>query len=164
MHARNSLVAAVFAAALLTGCSIFRDLASSKPPEPPVSVAMAQAPDEPAHVVVQHVLIAFEGSGVPGTTRTKDEAQRLALRVLEEARRGHDFDDLVRLYSDDNGGKGTYAMANWGVPTTGDEVDRREMVRGFGALAFSLGVGEIGMVEYDANSSPFGWHILKRVR
>jgi len=110
------------------------------------------------------VLISFEGSGVPGVTRTKDEAQRLARRVLDDARRGLDFDELVRLYSDDSGGKGSYAMANWGVPTGQDEVDRRKMVRGFGGLAFTLQVGQIGLVEYDANASPFGWHIMKRLR
>ena len=55
-------------------------------------------------------------------------------------------------------------MANWGVPTGQDEVDRRKMVRGFGGLAFTLPVGRIDIVDYDANASPFGWHVMKRLR
>ncbi len=120
--------------------------------------------DEPARVVVQHVLVSFEGTRVTGATRTKDEARRLAHRVLDDAKSGRDFSELVRLYSDDRTPDGKIALANWGVPTEGDEMERRKMVRGFGALAFKLAVGEIGMLEYDVNASPFGWHVMKRLK
>lgn len=40
---------------------------------------------------------------------------------------------------------------------------RDQMVPGFGDLAFSLEVGDVGIVPYDAKSSPFGWHVLKRL-
>jgi peptidyl-prolyl cis-trans isomerase D len=151
-------------AAALPGCSFFRSIGFAENVPDPAAVAGDNTPAEPAHVVVQHVLISFDGASIPAVTRTRDEAERLAQRVLEEARAGRDFAELVRYYTDDRGGDGTYALANWGVPTAAGEVDRQKMVRGFGNLAFTLPVAEIGIVEYDPNSSPFGWHVMKRVR
>jgi hypothetical protein len=157
--------ALVCAASLaLAGCSLFQGIGFA-PNEPDhEAVKAGVVPDEPPHVVVQHVLIAFEGADIPGATRTRDEAGRLAKRVLEEARRGRPFPDLVRLYSDDRHGDGTYALANWGVPAGPQETDRQRMVRGFGNLAFTLAVGEFGVVEHDPQKSPFGWHVMKRLK
>jgi hypothetical protein len=154
------------AAALLVlgGCSFLRQIGFSENEPDAAAVTAAPTPDEPAHVVVQHVLLSFEGSQVPGCTRTRDEAARLAQRVLDEAREGRDFTELVRLYSDDRAKAGTYPIANWGVSAGPDEVDRRTMVRGFGNLAFRLAPGEVGLVEYDENASPFGWHVMKRLK
>jgi len=151
-------------AAACGGCSLLRDvgLAAEEPDQ--AAVARANAPVEPTRVLVQHVLLSFEGSKVTGATRTKDEARVLALNVLEQAKGGRDFDELVRLYSDDRSGGGRIALANWGVPTQADELERRKMVRGFSAAAFALPVGEFGLVEYDANASPYGWHVIKRLK
>ncbi|RMH01368.1 MAG: hypothetical protein D6702_11655 [Planctomycetota bacterium] len=41
---------------------------------------------------------------------------------------------------------------------------RQQMAKAFGDVAFSLGVGEIGMAEYSPVESPFGWHIIKRIK
>ena len=38
------------------------------------------------------------------------------------------------------------------------------MVKGFGDVSFSLKVGEIKMADYDVKASPYGFHIIKRVR
>jgi hypothetical protein len=152
------------AAASLAGCSLFREVGLAANEPDPEALRGGETKGEPAHVVVQHVLVSFEGAGVPGVTRTKEEALALAKSVLAQAQGGHDFADLVHLYSDDRGGDGTYSMANWGVPTDSGEVERRKMVRAFGAVAFSLEVGQVGMAEYDPNTSPFGWHVVKRVR
>lgn len=149
--------------ALLGGCSFFRSIGFA-PTEPDrASVAGEALAEEPAHVKVQHVLLSFEGAGVPGATRTREEARALAERVLAQAREGRDFDELVRLYSDDRDPRGVVAIANWGIPPAPDEVERRTMVRGFSAVAFALAKGEIALVEHDANASPFGWHVVKRV-
>ena len=43
-------------------------------------------------------------------------------------------------------------------------MSREEMVPGFGEVGFNLAVGEIGLLEYDAVKSPFGWHIIKRIQ
>ena len=40
---------------------------------------------------------------------------------------------------------------------------RDEMVPAFGDVGFSLQVGEIGLAPYDKTTSPFGWHVIKRV-
>jgi parvulin-like peptidyl-prolyl isomerase len=38
------------------------------------------------------------------------------------------------------------------------------MVKSFGDVGFRLKVGEIGVATWDATASPFGWHIIKRVK
>ncbi|MCP3917122.1 MAG: hypothetical protein GY711_16360 [bacterium] len=40
---------------------------------------------------------------------------------------------------------------------------RSGMVPGFGNVAFSLKVGEVGISAFDADDSPFGWHVIKRL-
>ncbi|MDP6963213.1 MAG: peptidylprolyl isomerase, partial [Planctomycetota bacterium] len=39
---------------------------------------------------------------------------------------------------------------------------RDQMVPGFGNVGFKLKVGAIGISNYHATDSPFGWHIIKR--
>ena len=43
-------------------------------------------------------------------------------------------------------------------------MDRGSMAAGFADLSFSLAVGEIGVAEYNDKTSPFGWHIIKRIQ
>ncbi len=40
---------------------------------------------------------------------------------------------------------------------------RSAMVSAFGDVGFELNVGEIGLATFDADASPFGWHIIKRL-
>ncbi len=147
----------------LAACSLFKGIGLAPNEVDPEAVRIDAPAGEPAHVVVRHVLVSFEGTDVPACTRSKEEARSLAEKVLADARAGRDFGELVRLYSDDRQGDGTYRMANWGVPTGADEVERQKMTRGFGNLAFALGVGEVGLLEYDPVKSPFGWHVIKRI-
>jgi hypothetical protein len=121
---------------------------------------------EPDFITVQHILIGFKGS-VPGKqiTRTKEEAEKLANEVLELANvEDADFDALVKKYTDD-AHPGIYKMANSKVPA--DSIPRGvyprgKMVRAFGDIGFPLQAGEVGLAKYDAKTSPFGWHIIKR--
>lgn len=119
---------------------------------------------EPDHIQVQHILIGFQGS-VPGKPirRSKDEAKTLAYQLLDEARRGADFDDLVRRYTDDSP-PGIYGMSNRGVAPARGEYARDGMVPAFGNAGFPLQAGEIGIADYDQRSSPYGWHIVKRLK
>jgi peptidyl-prolyl cis-trans isomerase D len=151
---------------VLGGCSLFESVGLAPNEPDPAVVSQGNTPDEPSHVVVQHVLVSFDGCKLAGVTRTKDEARKLAQKVLEDARRGRNFPDLVRLYSDDRGGggTGTYALANWGVTPGTDEAERQKMVRGFSNTAFALKTGEVALLEYDESASPFGWHVIKRIR
>jgi len=118
----------------------------------------------PQHVQVQHILIGFAGS-VPGKaiTRSKEEAKTLAYQILERARKGEDFDELVRKYTDDSP-PGIYGMAGAGVAPAAGEYSRGGMVPAFGNVGFSISPGNIGIADYDPTASPFGWHIIKRLK
>src|SRR5262249_4941694 len=129
--------------------------------------AQTAAPDTlPAgHIEVQHVLIGFQGS-VPGKniTRSQEEAHKLAYEILERAKKGEDFGSLVKQYTDDQF-PGIYRLADRGVQVEPNvEFPRDGMVPGFSNTAFSLKPGEIGISDYDTKASPFGWHIIKRLR
>lgn len=118
------------------------------------------------HIEVQHILIAFEGTiQKPTITRTKEEAQKLTYEILEKAKQGDNFDELVEQYTDDSA-PGKYKMANTGIEPnkTLGEFSRDGMVKAFGDVGFSLKVGEIGIADYDPQTSKYGWHIIKRIK
>jgi hypothetical protein len=129
----------------------------------PVPTAAPAATPAAEHIKLQHILISFAGK-VPGKniTRTEDEARTLAAQIFDRAKKGEDFDSLVRTYTDDRA-PGIYGLANTGVTPSGDEFSRGRMVPAFGDVGFSLAAAEIGMAEYDPAKSPFGWHIIKRL-
>ena len=129
--------------------------------EPPTAQAALPA----GHIEVQHVLIGFQGS-VPGKpiTRTQDEAKALAYQILERAKKGESFDALVQQHTDDQY-PGIYRLADNGVtPEAGVEYPRSGMVKGFGDASFPLAIGGVGIADYDKQASPYGWHIVKRLR
>ncbi len=119
---------------------------------------------EPQHVTVQHILIGFRGS-VPGKDiqRTKGEAKKLAYEILERARKGEGFDGLVRQYTDDSP-PGIYGMSGNGVPPAPGEFPRGGMVPAFGNVGFTISPGNIGIADFDVQSSPYGWHVIKRLK
>ena len=132
----------------------------------PTGSAIPTGTEEPNHVTVQHILVAFKGSiPKPTVTRTKGEAKTLAEEVFEKAKQGDDFDALVKQYTDDEY-PGIYRMANKGIPPdeSKQEYPRQGMIKGFGDVSFSLPVGGIGMAKYDSETSKYGWHIIKRVK
>ena len=132
-------------------------------PKPPSNVdmdaaakalmAMPEQPDE--KIEIQHILISFQGAPrMSGVTRTKDEAKALAQKVYAEAVGGGNFDALVKQYTNDSA-PGIYPMTKAG---------RAGMAKSFGDVGFRLKVGEIGVAPWDAKASPFGWHIIKRLK
>jgi parvulin-like peptidyl-prolyl isomerase len=150
-------------AILLTASLLFA--AGATPPPPKAAVAPAPAAGkEPDHITIQHVLIGFNGS-VPGKniTRTQDEAKKLAEEILARAKKGENFDALVKQYTDDSP-PGIYSMSNKGVAPAAGEYARDRMVPAFGDAGFPLQVGEFGMASYDKVRSPYGWHIVKRLK
>lgn len=118
---------------------------------------------EPERITVQHILISFAGTRTEAT-RSKAEAEKLAAEVLARVKKGEDFGKLVKELSDDPG-EGIYAMCNHDVkmPREG-EYPRKGMVAAFGDVGFKLAVGEVGMSAHDPKASPFGWHIIKRLK
>lgn len=139
-------------------------LAAPQTPQAP-QAPQSQPSAEPEHIQVQHILIGFTGSvGGKTITRTKDEAKKLAYEILARAKKGEDYDALVKQYTDDSA-PGIYAMSNTGVqPTTPGEYPRNQMVAAFGDVGFKLKAGEIGIADNDPRTSPFGWHIIKRIK
>ncbi|MEM9410711.1 MAG: peptidylprolyl isomerase, partial [Planctomycetota bacterium] len=127
--------------------------------------------NEPDQITVQHILIGFDGS-VPGKkiTRSRDEAETLAKEILAKAQAGDDYDELVRKHTNDSA-PGIYNMSNYGVPGDNTSADptqhiyqRTGMVPAFGNVGFPLNIGEIGLANYDPVESPYGWHIVKRIK
>lgn len=118
---------------------------------------------EPDHIKVQHCLIGFKGS-LPGKnlTRTKEEAEKLAKDLFERAKKGEDFDAIVKQHTDDTH-PGIYGMSNRGKLRKPGYYPRERMVPAFGDTGFPLQVGEVGLAAYDSKKSPYGWHIVKRI-
>ena len=82
--------------------------------------------------------------------------------TLDRANAGEDFDALVRELTDDSP-PGIYRLSNLGVTSASGEYPRNRMVAAFGNVGFGLGVGDIGMADFDPRTSPYGWHIIKRL-
>ena len=116
------------------------------------------------HITIQHILIGFRGS-IPGKniTRTQEEAENLAKEIYTRAYEDEDFGSLVEQYTDDSA-PGIYRMSNTGITPNPGEYPRNQMVQGFGDVSFSLNVDEVGMAEYHPQTSPYGWHIIKRIQ
>jgi hypothetical protein len=132
--------------------------ADARPELMPAKLVDAEA----EHILVAHVLISFAGTGTTAT-RSKEAAEKLAYEVLARARKGEDFNKLIKDLSDDSG-EGVYGLANHRVNPVGAEFERRRMVSAFGDVGFKLEVGSIGMSVYDAQKSKYGWHIIKRLK
>jgi hypothetical protein len=138
--------------------------------EPPVAptpeVALAELRDSAAalaareerdvgSVLVQHLLVSFQGApGISGVDRGRAAAEALAAELFARARNGADFDELIREYSSDSP-DGMYSLSR---------ESRTGMVKGFGDVAWRLDVGEYGVAPYDPQTSPLGWHVMKRLR
>jgi len=131
---------------------------------PALCVTLAQA--EPERVTVQHILIAFKGSLPDDTkvTRSREDAEKLALQVFERAKAGEDFAAMVKMYTNDSY-PGIYKMTNKGLTPdrAKQEYSRTGMVKAFGDVGFSLEVGGVGLAVYDPATSKYGWHIIKRL-
>ncbi len=104
--------------------------------------------DEARTITVQHILIktyALDGTGkkIEYTEHAKAEAYKEACEVLQLAREGEDFDELIRRYSEDD--KSTYSFG------------KGEMDEAFETAAFNLGKDEIS----DVVETEYGYHIIK---
>ena len=169
---------AAMAALILAGCGSAAETRDANPePKPaarpegkaepkgdakPELMPARLADPEAEHILVAHVLVSFAGTRTKAT-RSKEAAEKLAYEVLARARKGEDFNKLIRDLSDDEG-EGVYGLANHRVSPVGNEFERRRMVAAFGDVGFRLEVGSIGMSVFDPQKSPYGWHIIKRLK
>ncbi len=123
-------------------------------------------------VQVQHILIGFvkpDGqTTVPGKpiTRSQQEAELLTAEILGRINRGEDIGGLVSRFTDDSA-PGIYGMLlSTAQPPSGggDWFPRRGMVPAFGNVGWKLAVGQVGVANYDPSASPYGYHIIKRLK
>lgn len=176
MHRSFFVTNLLFSLLLIAGCSgVQNNQANSTDPstratnQEPNSVYKEdqKTPEgEPAYITVQHCLISFQGAGTDAK-RPLDQAETLALELFEKAKAGEDFDELVKQHTDDSP-PGIYRMANRGFAANTREAEpvyaRDKMVPAFGNTGFPLQVGEYGLAVFDRKDSPYGWHIVKRIR
>lgn len=112
-------------------------------------VQETEGPDE---IGAQHILISYKGAERSDSERSKEEAKKLAEKVLDKSRaEGADFAELAREYSD-----GPSADKGGDLGTFG----RGTMAESFEKAAFKMDVGQIS----DLVETPFGFHIIKRTK
>ena len=116
---------------------------------------MARPEDSVDSIEIQHCLIGFQGAPrLRNVTRTKEEAKVLAQKVYDEALAGGDFLALIKQHTNDSA-PGIYPMT---------QASRAGMVPSFSNVGWRLKVGEIGVAIWEEKASPFGWHIIKRLK
>jgi hypothetical protein len=117
------------------------------------------APDK---AVVQHILIAWDGTGVDTQKqkRTKEEATVLMRRVMKQSRsKGADWRQLQADYNEDcSKGKDDKGEPYDSTHNKYTVTPTARLVKPFLELSLKLGVGQIDVCE-----SKYGWHIIKRV-
>jgi parvulin-like peptidyl-prolyl isomerase len=129
------------------------------PPDPLESADILARTPEDGPVWVQHVLIGWKD--VPAAKqrkvddraakRTKADADKDAKAVFDRLKKGEDMAKVMKEMSEDPGSKDD------GKPY---EVKKdSQLVPTFKNLSLRLKMDEVGMV-----ISPFGWHIIKRVK
>lgn len=157
------LLATLALAAMALSCGGESDRVDDSPSDPVVSDAGPQDPGpdtelegperelRPGFIRARHILVSWEGSGVRGVTRTRDEAVQLVQQLQDRLASGETFQQLAVLYSDC-----TTAPDSGMLP----DFTRGAMVQEFEDAVFSLDSGEVsGAVETD-----FGFHLIMRVR
>ncbi len=96
-----------------------------------------------------HILISFQGAGIPGVTRSEDEARKLADSLLQVVKKNPSkFADLVKQFTDDKASVpqgGTYKDFSFG-----------KMVEPFSEFVFTHKKGDIGIAK-----TRFGYHIIR---
>jgi hypothetical protein len=120
-----------------------------------IAALRARPEHDAAEIEVQHLLVSFRGAPrMTSVTRSLEEAEQLAADLLRRVRAGRAFAKLIEAHTNDSP-PGIYTMT---------KASRAGMVRAFGDVGWRLQVGEIGVAGYDATASPFGWHIIKRLK
>ncbi len=103
----------------------------------------------PATAEASHILISYQGAGVPGVQRSEEEAQHLADSLLAVVKKDPaKFAEIAQQYSDDKASAvkgGSLGSFSYG-----------RMVEPFNDFVFSHKKGDIGLVK-----TRYGYHIIK---
>lgn len=119
----------------------------------------------PSRVEIEQILISFDKAKQSRSTRGEEEARSLAASIEQRARTGTDFQALAQE-SDDGGSDLPRRMTivEGGIRALPGEMSRQDLPRALARAAFSLEPGEIALVEYQEQDSPYGWHVIRRAR
>jgi hypothetical protein len=126
---------------------------TTAPPRPTTArSAMAPTAADGEMVAASHLLVAYQGAlrAAPTTTRTKEEAKKRATEAQKKAKKGADFEKLVKEYSDEPGAAERGGRLG--------KFTRGRMVKEFADAAFAMKVNEIS----DVVETKFGYHVIKR--
>jgi len=159
---------------LLAACSSNSTSDEPKPDRAAVGIvdlASREPGPEPNYVTVDHILVAVKGPEMPDGLSPEDAAA-LVETILDDLARGAKWFDLKQEFSKDPGSGGVrggpYAMSNTGALRQRDVTPRGKMVNAFGDIGFRLEIDEIAVAPYKVAKgpgwSPFGFHIIKRVK
>lgn len=125
---------------------------------------LKRLPLGPDRITVDHILIGVKGPRMPKGD-TDAVARKKAYDLLAQLKAGANWKELKKAHTDDPPPGGPYAMANHGSrPTSEAEYPRGNMAPAFGDVGFELEVGEMAIADFDARTSPFGYHLIKRVK
>lgn len=128
-----------------------------------ITELQARAEHKEQTIEVQHLLVAHQGAGIGGVTRSLEEAEKLTAQLWAEIKAGSDFDALVKKHTNDSH-PGIYGMTLGEGDSRKNLYPRKGMVAAFGDVGWRLKVGEFGVAPYDSRKSPYGWHIIKRTK
>lgn len=129
------------------------------------AASLAAKPEHKATFVeVQHLLVSFAGTGTEAK-RTKAEAENLAGDLYAKIADGADIDALIKQHTDDSY-PGVYGMVadKAEQDLENNRFWRQGMVAAFGDTGWRLKVGEVGVALFNDKASPYGWHIIKRIK
>ena len=133
----------------------FRNLASPKPRA------------TPREVVVRHIFLPWAGAKAakPATTkRTRQEAFALAREIVGKVRAGTPFDGLVAKYHSKTGYPSEMTINITPAAAVKGSIPATRLPRAVARLAFALDKGEVGLAEWHRKDSPFGYHVLIRIK
>lgn len=89
-------------------------------------------------------------------TRAGQKEQELIAKVQSGDVPPSDAESEMQAFVEQLQTEAAHASANLPHP-------RAAMVPAFGDVGFGLEVGEVGIAGYDEKTSPFGWHVIKRL-
>ena len=120
-----------------------------------------------AAILCAILVLLAPGCASKGGSKTETTAQTSEATVSTAPDKEPDHIKVQHMarHTDDSA-PGIYGLANRGVTPAGppSEYGRDQMVPAFGNVGFKLKLGEIGVADYDARTSPYGYHVIKRVQ
>lgn len=114
-------------------------------------------------IEVQHLLVGVTNPRLPDVNRNEFEAREIAAEFYARILNGEDLDALVNEFTNDSP-PGIYAMTTGKGSKDPLVLPRTMMVPAFGNVGWRLEVGEVSVAPFDKKSSPFGFHIIKRLK